>query len=130
LQGACARAHNRRVMILSITFVRSLKAVGETVLGSLLALVPLALWVAWSPAVLLAVLATGGVCAALLVALSELRDEPLEGVRSPRDDAARTDVPDAFVEELHHLFPLVYHHSRREKQRFRRTMEALRRLIR
>lgn len=118
------------MMILSITFVRVLKAVGETVLGIMLAVVPLALWVAWSPAVLLVVLATAAVCAALLIALSRLQDETLEDSRNAREDPARADVPDAFVEELHHLFPLVYHHSRREKQRFRRTMESLRRLMR
>jgi hypothetical protein len=118
------------MMILGITSVRSLKAAGETGLGIVLAVVPLALWVAQSPAVLLAVLATGGVCAALLVALSGLQDASLEEARNAQEDPARADVPDAFVEELHHLFPLVYHHSRREKQRFRRTMETLRRLMR
>jgi len=110
------------MMVLGITVVRPLKAAGETALGILLALVPLALWIAWSPAILVAVIVTGGVCAALLIALCRWQDESLE--------EAHAEVSDAFVEELHHLFPLVYHHSRREKQRFRRTMETLRRLMR
>lgn len=73
-------------MILGIPFVRSLKAVGETVLGIVLAVVPLALWVAWSPTALFAVLVTGGVCAVLLIALSKLRDEPL----GPREKAEKS----------------------------------------
>jgi len=118
------------MMVLGITVVRPLKAAGETALGILLALVPLALWIAWSPAILVAVIVTGGVCAALLIALCRWQDESLEEARNAEDDPAHAEVSDAFVEELHHLFPLVYHHSRREKQRFRRTMETLRRLMR
>ena len=118
------------MMILGIAYVRSLKAAVETVLGIVLALVPLALWVAWSPAVLFAVLATAAACAALLIALSRWQDAPPEGARNAREGSARVEVPDAFVEELHHLFPLVYHHGRREKRRFRGTMETLRRLMR
>ena len=117
------------MMILGVTVVRPLKAVGETVLGILLAAVPLALWIAWSPAILFAVIVTAGVCAALLIALSRLQDEPRDEARNLEEDPAHIEVPDAFVEELHQLFPLVYHHSRREKQRFRRTMETLRRLM-
>ncbi|MDX1376086.1 MAG: hypothetical protein R3357_11010 [Burkholderiales bacterium] len=117
-------------MIVGMTFVRPLKGAVETVLGLVLAAVPLALWVARSPGVLLAVIGTGGVCAVLLIALSWLGDETPEEAPDSRADPARADVPDAFVEELHQLFPLVYHHSRREKPRFRRTMETLRRLMR
>ena len=117
------------MMILGITVVRPLMAMGETALGIALAAVPLALWIAWSPAILFAVIVTGGVCAALLIALSRLQDAPLDEARA-EEDAAHAEVPDAFVEELHQLFPLVYHHGRREKKRFRRTMETLRRLMR
>ena len=104
-----------------------LRAAGELALGIVLAMVPLALWIAWSPDVLLLVIAAGGVSAALLVALSgRARDET---TRDSQADAVHAVVPDAFVEELHRLFPLVYHHSLREKQGFRRTMERLRRLM-
>lgn len=118
------------MVILTVTLARALRAAGETGLGIVLALVPLALWVAWSPAVLLAILVAGGVSAALLVVLSWLEDAPADEARMPQDDAGRVAVPDAFVEELHRLFPLVYHHSRREKRGFRRVMDKLRRLMR
>jgi len=118
------------MMILGVTVVRPLRAAVETVLGIVLALVPLALWIAWSPALLFAVIVTGGVCAALLIALWHWQDESLEAARDLDEDPAHAEVPDAFVEELHRLFPLVFHHSRQEKQRFRRTMETLRRLMR
>jgi hypothetical protein len=86
LRGFCARAHNRRMMILGVAAVRPLREVAETGLGVVLALVPLGLWIAWSPGVLFAVLVTGGVCAALLIALSALRDEPTDEDGSAQHD--------------------------------------------
>jgi hypothetical protein len=116
-------------MILGVAALGPLREVVETGLGIVLALVPLGLWIAWSPGVLFAVLVTGGVCAALLIALSALEDGPTDEDGAAQQDPARVVVPDAFVEELHRLFPLVYHHSRGEKRRFRRAMETLRRLM-
>jgi len=101
-----------------------LRATAETALGIVLAVVPLALWVAWSPAVLLVVVAAGAVSAALLVALWRLPDGAHAGGR-----ASHAVVSDRFVEDMHRLFPLNYHHSRTGKARFRRTMEKLRRSI-
>jgi len=109
----------------SVVIPARLTAVGETVLGIVLAAVPVAVWVAWSPLVLLIVLAAGCVCAALLVALSRLADA--ERARSGEPMAF---VSDQFVEEVHRLFPLTYHHSRKEKPRFRRAMDKLRRMAR
>ena len=104
-----------------------LRAASEVALGIILALVPLALWVAWSPDVLLFVIVAGAISAALLVALS--RGQHDATAQGSRENAVQTVVPDAFVEELHRLLPLVYHHSLREKRGFRRTMEKLRRLM-
>lgn len=112
--------------MLGIASARWLRPAGETGLGIVLALVPLALWIAWSPVVLLAVLVTGGVCAALLIAISALQDD----AQAAQLDAARVVVPETFVEEVHRLSPLVYHHGLRERRRFRRAMEKLRRLMR
>lgn len=113
------------MIIHGIATQRWLRPASETALGIALALVPLALWIAWTPILLVAVLATGAVCAALLIAIAGLGHD-----EAAQDDAERVVVPDAFVEQLHRLFPLVYHHSRREKQGFRRMMEKLRRLMR
>jgi hypothetical protein len=118
------------MMILGIAVPGWLRSASETVLGVVLAVVPLAMRIAWTPALLLGVLATGGLCAALLIAISALSDDDRDAMQATQTDAAHAVVPDPFVEELHRLFPLVYHHSRREKPRFRRVMEKLRRLIR
>jgi len=100
------------------------RAASEVALGIVLAVVPLALWVAWSPAVFLIVVFSGGTCAALLIALwGRSESEHGDAVES------RAVVSDQFVEEMHRLFPLTYHHSRKGKLRFRRTMEKLRRLV-
>jgi hypothetical protein len=72
------------MMILGVAAVRPLREVVETGLGIALALVPLGLWIAWSPAVLFAVLVTGGVSAALLIALSSAQDEPTDEDRTAR----------------------------------------------
>ena len=93
-------------------------------------MVPLALWVAWTPSVFLLVLAVGAVSIVLLGFLASRlpsRDDDSHG----RDDAQDKPVlPDGFVEELHAIYPLTYHHARIGRSRFRHTMERLRRLIR
>ena len=102
-----------------------LRVAGETALGIILAIVPLALWVSWSPEILIGVIAAGGVCAALLVMLWGR-----SGVGRVNDAGnSRAEVSDLFVQEMHKLFPLTYHHSRRGKLRYRRTMERLRRAL-
>jgi hypothetical protein len=121
-------AQNARMIIHGMATLRWLRPASETALGIVLALVPLALWIAWSPTLLVAVLATGAACAALLIAIAGPGRDAAAG--DAQDEAEQVVVPDSLVEELHALFPLIYHHSRREKQGFRRTMEKLRRLTR
>ena len=101
-----------------------------TVLGVTLAAVPVALWVAWTPLVFVGVLIVGAVSAALLVLLLDHLRSAV-GERADRSDAQRGGiVPDEFVEEIHRIFPLTYHHGRIGRARFRRTMDKLRHLIR
>ena len=38
-------------------------------------------------------------------------------------------VDDRFYAEMHRVFPLVHHHSRRESARFRGAMQRVRRLL-
>jgi TRAP-type mannitol/chloroaromatic compound transport system permease large subunit len=100
-----------------------LSRIGETSLGIVLAVVPVALWVAWTPIVWAVVIAIGFVAAALLIAL---------GYRRTAEDAnssgeAAPALPDAFVATVHEVFPLTYHHSREGPRRFRDAMEKLRR---
>ena len=101
-----------------------LSRIGETSLGIVLAVVPVALWVAWTPIVWAVVIAIGFVAAALLIALGYRRTA--EDAGSP--GAAAPALPDTFVATVHEVFPLTYHHSREGPRRFRDAMEKLRRV--
>jgi hypothetical protein len=100
---------------------KRLRRIGEAGIGIVLASTPLLLWIAWTPTIVVGVMATAVLCAALLVLLTE----------SSRDQGgkARRALPPEFVAEVHELFPLTYHHSRHETPRFRRTMNRLSRLM-
>lgn len=101
-----------------------LSRIGETGLGIVLAVVPVALWVAWTPIVCAVVIAVGFVAAALLIALSYRRAAE-DASASPGE--APPALPDTFVATVHEVFPLTYHHSREGPRRFRSAMEKLRR---
>ena len=103
-----------------------LSAVGTTLLGVILAVTPVALWIAWSATVLFIVVAVAIASAGLLVLLAELAQRTAR--QSPAADD-RLVLPDEFIAEVHELFPLTYHHSRLETARFRRAMEKLARII-
>jgi hypothetical protein len=96
-----------------------LRAIAQTLVGLALAATPVLLWVAWSPAMFVVTLATCLLSAALLVALTEpaARDAG-EGVR----------LPEAFLDEVQGLHPMIYHHSGRRSSRFQRAMRRLARL--
>src|SRR5262245_60580920 len=97
---------------------QQLSRVATTVLGVLLALTPAALWIAWSASLVIAVMAVALMAAALLVLLTE--------ASPPRaHDEGRTELPPHFMDEMHRLFPLTYHHSARGPLRFRRAMDRL-----
>jgi hypothetical protein len=93
-------------------------------LGIVLALVPVALWVAWTPWVWVIVVAVGVVAAALLVAVGYCWSPAGEGASS-----AKPELPDEGIAAIHEAFPLTYHHSFRQTARFRRAMDALRRVL-
>jgi len=88
-------------------------------LGIVLAATPLALWAAWSAAVLFLVLGVAIASAGLLVLLNHL------GGQTAPSGAGRAELPEEFVAEVHQLFPLTYHHSHRPAARFRRAMAKL-----
>ncbi|HEV3007521.1 MAG TPA: hypothetical protein VGX52_00640 [Burkholderiales bacterium] len=98
----------------------------ETGLGIVLAVVPVALWVAWTPILWAIVVAVGVVAAALLIALDHRRGA--EGASASPGEAAPA-LPDTFVATVHEIFPLTYHHSRDGSRRFRSAMEKLRRAL-
>jgi hypothetical protein len=101
----------------------------ETALGCVLALSPVTFWIAWTPSLLLGAMAAAVVCGALLGLLHD-RGASREGAGSPRPAGRGQPVlPDGFVEEIHRIFPLTYHHSNVGRRRFRSAMENLRVLL-
>ena len=99
-----------------------------TALGMVLAVTPVALWIAWTAALVVWIMLVAVVCAVLLA----LVESSLPSARKQRDAAGaggRVILPEEFVEEVHRLFPLTYHHSRHETARFRQAMKRLSRLI-
>lgn len=109
---------------------RRFASIGVTVLGIVLAATPLALWVAWTPFGFMVVLGTAAVSVVLLGFLMSSLPAETGDPRSGDSDETRPMISDEFVEEIHKLLPLTYHHSRIEKARFRRTMARLRHLQR
>jgi hypothetical protein len=98
---------------------KRLRHIGEVALGLMLAASPLALWIAWSAALVLCAMLVAMLCAALLAMLVESAPE------GEHRDGGSAALPPEFIEEVHRLFPLTYHHSRHETQRFRQAMQKL-----
>lgn len=104
--------------------------IAATGLGIVLAVTPVALWIAWTATLVVCVLLVAIVSAALFALLTE-RLARRTGNQSGREGTgSRVLLPDEFIEEVHRLFPLTYHHSRHETARFRQAMRRLSGLIR
>lgn len=91
----------------------------EIALGCVLAATPVTLWIAWTATQVLCLMLLALICAVLLALLVESAPE---GEHRAGGGAA---LPPEFIEEVHRLFPLTYHHSRHETQRFRQAMQKL-----
>ena len=122
--------HRGRNAGFTTRLTNSLTTVGLNLLGATMMITPLALWVAWTETVLYVVLATG-VMAGVLYCLLALYEERADSARrEPATNLPAATVPDAFVAELHALFPLTYHHRRLGDPAFQRKMDRLKRLLR
>jgi hypothetical protein len=108
---------------------RWLHGAAMTALGIVLALVPPALWIAWTETILFWVAAIGAISAAALVVLAELGRDDVGDGPGPHAIASR-ERADASIAALHRIFPLTYHHSMVEKTRFRDAMDKVRQLLR
>ncbi len=98
------------------------------VFGLILALTPLALWVAWTDAGFVIVLAAGATAGVLYWLLAGFRDPLLEDRGPARDPGTRQALSVEFLTELSRLGPWTYHHRRMGDAAFRRKMESLLRL--
>jgi len=100
-----------------------IQQVATTLFGIVLALTPLALWVAWSIPVMLLVIASGIVATiALLLCLPSTHTER----SSP---TGRPTLSDEFLSELSSMGPFIYHHQPTGGHWFRMKMERLRKLL-
>jgi hypothetical protein len=95
--------------------------VATTGLGIVLAVTPAALWIAWTAPMVMIIMVVALLSAGLLAFLTDrlTQDRPAEEPRG------RVTLPEQFIEEVHDLFPLTYHHSAFGRSRFRRTMSKL-----
>jgi hypothetical protein len=103
--------------------------IGVTGLGIVLAVTPVALWIAWTATLVVCVMLVAIVSAALFVLLTELLHQRTQNQSGREGTGSGATLPDEFIEEVHRLFPLTYHHSRLETSRFRQAMKRLSRLI-
>jgi hypothetical protein len=109
--------------------VERLAHIGVTGLGIVLAVTPVALWIAWTATLVVCVMLVAIVSAALFVLLTELLHQRTQNQSGHEAAGGGVILPDEFIEEVHRLFPLTYHHSRHETTRFRQAMQRLSRLI-
>jgi hypothetical protein len=107
----------------------SLFNIGELGLGMILAATPVALWIAWTATLVVCVMLVAIVSAALFVLLTERLRQRGQNQSGREGAGSGVILPDEFIEEVHRLFPLTYHHSRLETPRFRQAMKRLSRLI-
>lgn len=104
--------------------------VGVTGLGIVLAVTPVALWIAWTASLVVCIMLVAIVSAALFAWLTERLQRRAQNQSGREAAGGAVILPDEFIEEVHRLFPLTYHHSRHETPRFRRAMRRLSGLIR
>lgn len=97
---------------------KRLRHMMEIVLGLALAATPVALWIAWTATQVLCLMLVALLCAALLALL-------IESTPGEHQGSGSVALPPEFIEEVHRLFPLTYHHSRHETARFRQAMQKL-----
>ena len=110
-------------------FAGNLTTLGLIVLGLVLVATPLALWVAWTEAILIAVLATGLSAGGLYCLLVRL-EKPALPARGQDCGRLRVEpLPDETIDELQGLHPFIHHHRASGGPKFRRAMVHLRRLL-
>ncbi len=115
--------------VLANPLAETLRHVGMIVFGAILALTPLALWVAWTETVFVIVLAVGAVAGVLCCVLADGPDAVLEDRRELSRPRSTETLPDEFVAGLHGLFPLIYHHRRIGDPFFQRKLDRLKKLL-
>lgn len=122
-------ASSSRFSMVRIGWAKRLAGIAEIGLGMILAATPVALWIAWSATLVFCIMLVAVVSAALLALLADLLCEEAQAEDGREAAYNEFSLPDEFIEEVHRLFPLIYHHSRFETASFRQTMDRLSRLL-
>ncbi len=98
---------------------------GLIFLGLVLMMTPLALWVAWTETIFLAVLATGATALVLYGVLDRF-ERPVNPAQSETsDDVRAVNLPDEIIEELQDLHPFIHHHRPSGGPKFHTAMSRL-----
>ena len=98
---------------------------GLIFLGLVLMVTPLALWVAWTETIFLAVLATGATALVLYGVLDRF-ERPTNPARSESSDHVRAVIlPDEITAELQDLHPFIHHHRPSGGPKFHKAMSRL-----
>ena len=98
---------------------------GLIFLGLVLMVTPLALWVAWTETIFLAVLATGATALVLYGVLDRF-ERPTNPARSESSDHVRAVIlPDEIIVELQDLHPFIHHHRPSGGTKFHKAMSRL-----
>jgi hypothetical protein len=110
-------------------FPDRLITLGLMVLGSVLMATPLALWVAWSDSILLAVLAAGVMAGVLYCVLIRFEKPDNPGRSALSDHVRARNLPDKFVAELQKLHPFIHHHQPSGGPKYRMAMDRLKKRL-
>ncbi len=106
-------------------FADSLITHGHILLGLVLMVTPLALWVAWTKTIFLAVLATGATALVLYGVLDRF-ERPANLAQSETSDDVRAEIlSDEIVVELQDLHPFIHHHRPSGGSKFHTAMNRL-----
>ncbi len=98
---------------------------GLILLGLVLMVTPLALWVAWTKAIFLGVLATGAI-ALVLYGVLERFERPADSAQSETSVYVRDKIwPYKLIVELQKLHPFIHHHRPSGAPKFHTAMYPL-----
>jgi hypothetical protein len=86
---------------------------------------PLALWVAWTQAIFLGVLATGAAALVLYGVLDGFERPANPARRETSDDVRALILPDEIIGELQDLHPFIHHHRPSGGPKFHKAMSHL-----
>jgi len=98
---------------------------GLIFLGLVLMVTPLALWVAWTETIFLAVLATGATALVLYGVLDRFERPANPARRETSDHLRAVNLPDELIVELQDLHPFIHHHRPSGGPKFHTAMSRL-----